>query len=80
MPAARARDRADQILARSQRVAARATQWWPDHPLPGGGLDQLADRGHKTRQKVMSSANADTYRLPEKAFERFLRFFSTRVS
>ena len=44
-------------------------------------VDQLADRGHKTRAKnVMSSANADTYGLPEKVFERFLRFFSTCVS
>jgi hypothetical protein len=35
MPPARAGDAADQHPPRPQRVAARATQRWPDHPLAG---------------------------------------------
>jgi DNA invertase Pin-like site-specific DNA recombinase len=27
-------------------------QWWPDHPLPGGGLHQLANRGAHTSTLV----------------------------
>jgi hypothetical protein len=36
MPPARAGDAADQHPPRPQRVAARATQWWPDNPQRPG--------------------------------------------
>jgi hypothetical protein len=55
MPAARARDAADQHPPRPQRVAARAMRWWLDHPLTASA-DQLTDSGHAAKPRLRSAA------------------------